>query len=337
MTASRMRPDSRGPAKGANETGARFDVVSFGEPMYEFSQVPGKAREYLQGFGGDTMNCAIAAARQGARVAYICRVGDDEFARQMFRLWEIEGIDASEVRSDPQAHTAVYFISHGQHGHTFSYLRKNSAASRFCVDDLPAEMLQNTRFFYTSGITEAISTSAREAVFAAIDIARRAGAKVVFDANFRPALWSVDEARDVIGSTIPLTDFLLLSLEDAASLTGLAEPELMLDWCMAAGARVAILKLGPGGAVYTDGTVRKTVSGFKVNAVDATGAGDCFAGSLMARLGVGDSLDAAVTYACAAAALTCTGFGAIDPLPHADEVVKLMAHRGARDAAGETC
>jgi 2-dehydro-3-deoxygluconokinase len=45
--------------------------------MYEFSQVPGKAREYLQGFGGDTMNCAIAAARQGARVAYICRVGDD--------------------------------------------------------------------------------------------------------------------------------------------------------------------------------------------------------------------------------------------------------------------
>ncbi len=335
MTASRKRPDPRGPDKRADESGVRFDVVSFGEPMYEFSQVPGKTREYLQGFGGDTMNCAIAAARQGARVAYISRVGDDEFARQMFRLWEVEGIDASAVRSDPQAHTGVYFISHGAAGHTFSYLRKNSAASRFCVDDLPVAMLQSTRFFYTSGITEAISASAREAVFTAIDLARRAGAKVVFDTNFRPALWSVDEAREAIRSTIPLTDYLLLSLEDAQSLTGLAEPDPILDWCVAAGARVAILKLGPEGAVYTDGAKRKAVNGFKVNAVDATGAGDCFAGSFMARLSVDDELDAAITYACAAAALTCTGFGAIDPVPRSEEVVSLIAARGDHGAAGD--
>jgi len=62
------RPDSQN---------REFDIVSFGEPMYEFSQIPGKTREYLQGFGGDTMNCAIAAARQGARVAYVTAVGDD--------------------------------------------------------------------------------------------------------------------------------------------------------------------------------------------------------------------------------------------------------------------
>ncbi len=333
MTTTRKPGDSH--AKRVGTTDTRFDVVSFGEPMYEFSQIPGKAREYLQGFGGDTMNCAVAAARQGARVAYISRVGDDEFARQMFRLWEKEGIDASAVRSDPQAHTGVYFISHGQDGHTFSYLRKNSAASRFSVDDLPAAMLRSTRFFYTSGITEAISASAREAVFAAIEMARPAGAQVVFDANFRPALWSIDEARDVIRSTIPLTDYLLLSLEDAQSLTGLDEPDPILDWCMAAGARVAILKLGPKGAVYTDGAVKKTVRGFKVNAVDATGAGDCFAGSLMARLSIDEELDAAVTYACAAAALTCTGFGAIDPVPHSEEVFNLIAARGVKDAAGD--
>lgn len=334
MTAVSKLPGS-GPDGRGDDPGARFDVVSFGEPMYEFSQIPGKAREYLQGFGGDTMNCAVAAARQGARVAFVSRVGEDEFARQMFRLWEAEGIDASGVRTDPQAHTAVYFISHGQAGHTFSYLRKNSAASRFSVDDLPAAMLQSTRFFYTSGITEAISISARQAVFAAIDMARRAGAKVVFDANFRPALWSVDDARSVIRSTIPLTDYLLLSLEDAQSLTGLADPDAILEWCIAAGARVVILKLGPEGAVYTDGGIRKTVDGFKVNAVDATGAGDCFAGSLMARLSVNDELDAAVTYACAAAALTCTGFGAIDPVPHSEVVLKLIVARDEQGAAGD--
>jgi len=101
----------------------KFDVVSLGEPLYEFSQIPGRPREYLQGFGGDTMNCAIAAARQGARVAYLTRLGDDEFGRQFIQLWKREGVDHSGVSVDPEAHTAVYFISHGSAGHQFSYLR----------------------------------------------------------------------------------------------------------------------------------------------------------------------------------------------------------------------
>lgn len=311
----------------AGDCSAAFDVVCFGEPMYEFSQIPGKSREYLQGFGGDTMNCAIAASRQGARVAYVSRVGDDAFGHQMFRLWEREGIDSSAVKLDPDAHTAVYFISHGEAGHTFSYLREHSAASRFCVDDLPVAMLQGTRFFYTSGITQAISNSAREAVFAAFKIARDAGASIVFDANFRPALWSIDEARDVIGSTIALTDYFLLSLEDAQSLTGLVEPDPILDWCVGAGAGVVILKLGAEGAVYRNGDVKGMASGFPVRAVDATGAGDCFAGSLMARLSQDNDLDKAVTYACAAAALTCTGFGAVDPVPRSGEVLGLISTR----------
>jgi 2-dehydro-3-deoxygluconokinase len=328
MTASRQR---------AASNAAKFDVVTFGEPMYEFSQIPGELRKYLQGFGGDTMNCAIAAARQGARVAYVSRVGDDEFGRQMFRLWEREGIDASAVKLDPDAHTAVYFISHGDGGHTFSYLRKNSAASRFGVDDLPVATLQATRFFHTSGITQAISDSACEAAFAAIELARGAGSQVVFDANVRPALWPVERARHIIGSTIPLSDYFLLSLEDAELLTGLVQPDAVLDWCIAAGAGVAILKLGAEGAIYCDGSVKRKVSGFAVEAVDATGAGDCFAGALMARLSMDEELVAAVTYACAAAALTCTDFGAVDPLPRSAEVLNLIAtrHHGLSAAGGE--
>ena len=61
-------------------------LVSLGEPLYEFSQIPGESGRYLQGFGGDTMNCAIAAARQGARSGYITRLGDDEFGRQFLQL-----------------------------------------------------------------------------------------------------------------------------------------------------------------------------------------------------------------------------------------------------------
>ncbi|UCH50284.1 MAG: sugar kinase [Betaproteobacteria bacterium] len=295
--------------------------------MYEFSQIPGKAREYLQGFGGDTMNCAIAAARQGARVAYVTALGDDEFGRQMFELWQREGIDASAVKVDRDSHTAVYFISHTESGHRFSYLRKDSAASRFGVDDLPVSLLKSTKFFFTSGITEAISKSACEAVFAAIEMARSAGARIVFDANIRPALWGAEQARDVIAKTLPLTDYFLLSVEDAETLTGCVEPDLVLDWCKQAGAGVVVLKLGADGAIYSEAGVTQKVEGFRVHAVDATGAGDCFAGSLMARLSLGDILATAVNYACAAAALTCTGYGAVDPLPRSEHVFDLIGKR----------
>ncbi len=305
----------------------QFDIVSFGEPMYEFSQIPGKAREYLQGFGGDTMNCAIAAARQGARVAYVTSVGDDEFGHQLFQLWEREGIDASAVKVDQEAHTAVYFISHSRSGHKFSYLRKNSAASRFGVADLPIDLLKNTKFLFTSGITEAISDSACEAAFAAMEMARSAGAKVVFDANIRPALWRAEQAREVIGKTLPMADYFLLSLEDAETLTGGVEPESVLDWCNQGGAGAVVLKLGADGAIYREAGVTRKVSGLPVRAVDATGAGDCFAGSLMARLSAGDALAAAVNYACVAAALTCTGYGAVDPLPRSKEVIELLRTR----------
>lgn len=293
--------------------------------MYEFSQIPGRPREYLQGFGGDTMNCAIAAARQGARVAYITRLGDDEFGRQLRELWAGEGVDASAVGTDPHAHTGVYFISHGPSGHTFSYLRKNSAASRFSPDDLPHEMLANTRFFFTSGITQAISDSARAATFAAMEMVRRAGARVVFDANFRPTLWRAEQARETVRMTLRGVDLFLLSLDDAHALTGETQVERILQWCAAAGAPVTILKLGAEGVVYCEGDAIRSVNGYKVSAVDATGAGDCFAGAVMARLSAGDDLAAAVDYACAAAALTCTGFGAIEPLPRSEQVRALMS------------
>jgi len=67
--------------------GTAIDIVSLGEPLYEFSQVPGENRKYLQGFGGDTSNASIAAARQGAQVAYVTRLGDDEFGKQFLALW----------------------------------------------------------------------------------------------------------------------------------------------------------------------------------------------------------------------------------------------------------
>jgi 2-dehydro-3-deoxygluconokinase len=301
-----------------------FDVICLGEPMYEFSQIPGDDRHWLQGFGGDTTNAAIAAARQGAKVGYVTRVGDDEFGRQFLQLWRREGVDVTGVGIDAHARTAVYFISHGPQGHVFTYLRAGSAASRMHADDLPQALLRNAKFLHASGISQAISSSACDSVFAAMEIARAAGAQLAYDTNLRLSLWPLTRARAVISAAIAFADVLFISVEEGEQLCGTANPDAILAWCHGRGARRVALKLGRDGCIGSDGDRRQRVAGFAVKAVDATGAGDCFAGALLARLAAGDDFWEAIRYANAAAALTCTGYGAVAPLPRPQEVVALL-------------
>ena len=134
-----------------------FDIVAIGEPMVEFNQTRAGEPNYLQGFGGDTSNTIIAAARAGARTAYVTRLGDDDFGRLLLDLWRREGVDASGVGIDPQAHTAVYFVTHGASGHVFSYLRAGSAASRMQPEHLPLDLIRGARFVQASGISLGIS------------------------------------------------------------------------------------------------------------------------------------------------------------------------------------
>ena len=305
-------------------TAPEIDVVSLGEPLYEFSQIPQSPGRYLQGFGGDTMNCAIAAARQGARVAYITRLGDDEFGRQFLQLWREEGLDVSGVAIDSEAHTAVYFITHGPSGHVFSYLRKGSAASCLTPAGLPLKLVTHARYFHTSGISQAISDSACDAVFAAIEAAKSAGVAFVYDSNLRLRLWPLARARAVITATLSRADYFLLSMEDAEALCGLKDPDAIIDWCHRAGAKIVALKLGPEGVIGSDSVRRERIAGHQVNCVDATGAGDCFAGALLARMSAGDDFWNGLSYANAAAALTTTGYGAVAPLPRPEAVRKLL-------------
>ena len=210
---------------------ADADIVALGEPLYEFSEISGQPRQYLQGFGGDTMNAAIAAARQGAAVAYVTRLGDDEFGRQFLALWREEGLDVSGVGIDREAPTGVYFIHYGAQGHVFSYLRAGSAASRMRADQLPLDLIRSARFFHTSAISQAISASACDAVFAAIETARAAGVAVAYDSNLRLRLWPLARAKAVITATVAMADYFLPSLDDVKALCGLEQPEAIVDWC----------------------------------------------------------------------------------------------------------
>ena len=137
------------------------DILALGEPMVEFNQGgAGDGRTYLQGFGGDTSNAAIAAARQGARVGYLSAVGDDVYGRMLCELWSRENVDHSGVRTDPAGFTAVYFVNHDAEGHHFSFFRKGSAASRMRPADLPLETIRAAKVLHLSGIS-AVESAAK--------------------------------------------------------------------------------------------------------------------------------------------------------------------------------
>ena len=170
-------------------------LISIGEPLIEFNRPrEGDGRTWLQGFGGDSQNVAIAAARQGLTAGYITSLGQDWMGDAFLELWKSEGLDASRVSRHPSAPTGVSFVTHGPAGHKFDYLRKNSAASLMTPEDLPADYIAGARCFHLSAIGQAISDSARETCNAAVSVARAAGVKVSYDTNLRLRLWDLDAA-----------------------------------------------------------------------------------------------------------------------------------------------
>jgi 2-dehydro-3-deoxygluconokinase len=306
----------------------KFDLVGLGEAMVEFNQFG--PREFQQGFGGDTSNCIIAASRMGARTAYLTRLGNDSFGDALMQLWADENVDTSQVARDTEHDTAIYFVTHSQEGHQFSYRRKNSAASQmdsaWATSQNVGRVLINSRILHVSGISIAISDTARAAVRAAVLIAKRGGAKLSLDLNFRGRLWTSGAARTAITELLPKTDYFFAGLDEMETVFGCKTLEQCQDWAAAQAQRCLLLKDGARGAwlirpraespalrcLHAPATV--------VNAIDATGAGDCFAGTFLAEICAGASEEQALHTAAKAAAISTTGKGAVAPLPYRKQI-----------------
>ncbi|MDP7539166.1 MAG: sugar kinase [Alphaproteobacteria bacterium] len=308
-------------------------IVCLGEPMAEFSQLPdGPPGHYLAGHGGDTSNCAIAAARQGATVGYITALGTDTFGDSFIDLWQCEGIDTTGVRRDETAHTAVYFINHGSDGHRFTYLRMGSAASRMGSEDLPHSLIAGASILHVSGISQAISESARDTVFRAIEIAQAAGTRVSYDPNLRLSLWPLARARTVIHAALAGADYVLTNLEEGRQLTGAGSAEAIAAFYLGLEVSTVVVKMGADGALLATGEGGRHLPGRTVVAVDASGAGDTFDGAFLAETVRGADSLAAASYANAAAALSTTGYGAVAPIPRRAEVEAMLKRRSGDDA-----
>lgn len=296
--------------------------LGFGEPLVEFTEVdlPGYGPHYRMGFGGDTMNATIAAARQGARTGYVTALGRDMFGDALRGLWREEGVDASGVAEDAGAPTGVYFVKPEPSGRAFTYLRQGSAASRYRPDMLPRDLIAGARLLHVSAISMAVSETMRTAVAEAIGIARAHGGAVSLDTNLRLALWDLDLARETIFAAVPQTDILFPSEDEAEALTGLTGPDRLCDCFLEMGAPLVVLKRGEQGALIADRQGRTEIPPAPSEPVDSTGAGDSFAGAFLAHwLEHGDTARAGRA-AAAVAARVVSGYGAIAPIPTKSQI-----------------
>ena len=302
------------------------DIVCFGEALVEFTMAdsPKQQRAYLQGFGGDTSNCAVAAARQGAQVSYVSALGADRFGKLLRSLWDQEGIDHSCVLADPDHPTGVYFVIPDPAGRDFQYYRKHSAAAMYQAQNLPAALIKQAKVLHLSAISQAISPAASAAATTAMDIAQEAGTLVSYDTNLRLNLWPLDQASLAVTASVARCDIALPSLDDSVALTGLSDPAQVVDSYHDLGAGIVALKMGDQGALVSDGTRREHIAAYAVQAVDATGAGDAFDGAFLAGFLAGNCPFAAARQAAVVAALTTTGMGAVVPIPHARYVAEIL-------------
>jgi ribokinase len=275
--------------------------------------------------GGKGANQAVAAAKQGASVAMVGRVGNDSFGPQLINNLQQNNVDTSYISIDSQSATGTAMIIVDAKGQNSIILSPGGNGRVSPVD------LQSVPFTDHKMLLLQLEIPV-EAVLAAVQRAKESGVRVLL--NPAPARVLPDEL-------ISLPDFIVpneteLSLLTNQSVKGISSAEKAAKALLAHGAQNVIVTLGAQGALIVNKEFTKHVPSFKVEAVDTTAAGDAFIGGFAAELleSDGSPLDAqeralalqtAVRYGCACGALAATKFGAQPSLPIREEVERFVA------------
>jgi 2-dehydro-3-deoxygluconokinase len=233
---------------------------------------------------GAEMNLAIGLTRLGHRTSWIGRVGADEFGMLIRRALAAEGVHTRLV-VDPDAPTGLMVKARRTEAVTqVSYYRAGSAGSRLCRADLDAALIAGARLLHLTGITPALSGSARDAVRYAIEVARSAGVTISLDLNYRRALWTAEAAGAELTELVALADLVFADEAEARLVVSGPDPAALGRALAALGPRQVLIKRGPLGAVgIIDGSLLE-MPAYPVTSVDPIGAGDAFAAGYLSAL-----------------------------------------------------
>ncbi|MCF2948731.1 sugar kinase [Paraglaciecola aquimarina] len=294
-------------------------VVLFGECMLELKQTDASSMRHA--FAGDALNSAVYLKRQFPQfdVSFMSALGDDSISHQMLEVFAQEGLDNRFVYADQSKAPGIYLVQTDEHGErSFVYWRENSAAREVMqfVDQSVIEQLSSVDLFFFSGISLAVIKPEHRAIFwDMVKQLKLAGAKIVFDPNYRARLWrDEDEAKVQFEQAFVLSDLLLPGIEDFEQLYQINTVELILDFCKPYQNVEVVIKNGPESVFIAKGEqVQEVAIQPAKTVVDTTSAGDSFNGVYLGARMSEETPQRAVELASAAASCVIQHLGAIAP------------------------
>jgi 2-dehydro-3-deoxygluconokinase len=303
-----------------------FELITFGETMIRLSP-PGYARlEQANSLdvnvGGSELNVAVAAQRLGLQTSYVTRLTRNPLGRMIENKAREHGVDTSNIAWTDDDRVGLYFVEFGAspRANSVTYDRSNSAIAKISKDETDwKEVLKNTKIFHTSGITPALSDSATRATIHAVGTAKKMGAKVSIDLNYRARLWSQEQARAVMTELVDQSDILITTEEDTKRVFGIEEDsyeDVARNLANTFGLEAVAITLREtpsvwrntwSAIVYANGQIHHAPK-FDIEVVDRVGSGDSFAGGFLFGYLNGGPQEA-VNYGVAISALKQTNPG----------------------------
>jgi 2-dehydro-3-deoxygluconokinase len=304
------------------------NVVTVGETMgLLYTDTVGRlsqATDMKLGIGGAESNVAIALTRLGTPASWIGRVGADSFGERILRELRAEGVDIHAVVDSSSATGLMFKERLFADSTRVWYYRSDSAGSRLRPEDLSPDLIAQASVLHLTGITPALSESAREATFEAIRLASEAMVPISFDVNHRSALWRDRDAGSVYREMARAATIVFAGVEEAQLLApGLGDSAELARDIKALGPSQVVIKLGASGCFALVDGVEYVEPAIPIKAVDTIGAGDAFAAGYLSELVAGKGVTSRLRTAVTTGAYACLAGGDWEGLPRRSELPML--------------
>lgn len=270
---------------------------------------------FFMNAGGKGANQAVAAARVGGNVIFICKTGDDIFGRQAVQLFKDEGINTEFILTDAKYPSGVALITVDEHAENCIVVASGANAALH-----PSDLQQVIPAIKQADMLLLQLEIPIETVEYIVAIAASKRVKVVL--NPAPACALSDDLLKNIFIITPneteaekLTGIKVTDLKTAEQAAGVLQDK---------GVEIIIITLGGSGALLLYENIATHIPGYEVEAVDTTAAGDVFNGALVVALAEGRAINEAVQFACKAAAISVTRLGAQASAPYKEELESLI-------------
>lgn len=313
------------------------DIAALGELLIDFTEAgksAGGMKLFEQNPGGAPANMLAVASHMGYSTSFIGKVGKDMQGEFLKKTLENEGIGTRSLIMDEKYFTTLAFVEIDANGErNFSFARKPGADTQLLARELDRELLENCRVFHFGSLS-LTDEPAKEATIEAVNIAKSSNAIISYDPNYRASLWkNEDTAVCAMKSVIPMVDIMKVSDEESLLLTGASDYLSAVHELIAMGPKLVAITLGADGVLISTNNRTEIIKGFKVKAIDTTGAGDSFWGGFVSSLLslekpveelTGDEIRKCAVQGNATAALCVQKRGGIPAIPSKAEVEKFL-------------